>query len=84
MTITELKNSIQITDVAEHLGIQIGKSDKACCLFHNDKTPSFQFSKEKQIVTCFSSNCDFGTKDVIGLTEKKLNLTTHQAINYLK
>lgn len=84
MTITELKNSIQITDVAEHLGIQIGKNDKACCPFHNDKTPSFQFSKEKQIVTCFSSNCDFGTKDAIGLTEKKLNLTTHEAINYLK
>ena len=84
MTITELKNNIQITDVAEHLGINIGKSDKACCPFHNDKTPSFQFSKEKQIVTCFSSNCDFGTKDAIGLTEKKLNLTTHEAINYLK
>lgn len=84
MTITELKNNIQITDVAEHLGIVIGKSDKACCPFHNDKTPSFQFSKEKQIVTCFSSNCDFGTKDAIGLTEKKLNLTTHEAINYLK
>jgi len=84
MTITELKNSLQITDVGEHLGISIGKSDKACCPFHNDKTPSFQFSKEKQIVTCFSSNCDFGTKDAIGLTEKKLNLTTHEAINYLK
>ena len=84
MTITELKNNLQITDVAEHLGINIGKSDKASCPFHNDKTPSFQFSKEKQIVTCFSSNCDFGTKDVIGLTEKKLNLTTHEAINYLK
>ncbi len=84
MTITELKNSLQITDVGLHLGINIGKSDKACCPFHNDKTPSFQFSKEKQIVTCFSSNCDFGTKDAIGLTEKKLNLTTHEAINYLK
>jgi DNA primase len=84
MTITELKNNLQITDVGEHLGISIGKSDKACCPFHNDKTPSFQFSKEKQIVTCFSSNCDFGTKDAIGLTEKKLNLNTHEAINYLK
>lgn len=84
MTIAELKNSILITDVGAHLGIDIGKNGKACCPFHDDKTPSFQFSNEKQIVTCFSSNCDFGTKDIIGLVERKLNLSTHEAINYLK
>lgn len=73
-----------MTDVGLHLGIEIGKNNKACCPFHKDKTPSLQFSNEKQIVTCFSSNCNFGTQDAIGLTERKLNLNTHEAINYLK
>jgi DNA primase catalytic core len=84
MTIAEVKSNLEITDVARHLGIELLKGDKCSCPFHKDKNPSFQFSKEKQIGTCFSSNCEAGTMDVIGLIEKKLNLTTHEAINYLK
>jgi len=57
---------------------------RANCPFHDDKTPSLQFSKEKQIATCFSSNCTAGTMDVISLVEKKLNLNTHQALLYLQ
>jgi DNA primase len=52
--------------------------------FHDDKTPSLQFSKEKNICTCFSSKCDAGSMDIIGLTEKKLMLNTHEAIMQLK
>ena len=84
MTISEVKKSLNIIDVARHLGVEILKGEKASCPFHTDKKPSFQFSSEKQIGTCFSSNCTAGTMDVISLTEKKLNLTTHEAINYLK
>ena len=85
MTIQDIKNGLDIQDLAHHLGIIIDKtSKKAKCPFHNDKTPSLQFSSEKQICTCFSSACNVGTMDVISLTEKKLNLSTHQAINYLK
>jgi DNA primase len=54
------------------------------CPFHDDKSPSLQFSKEKNICTCFSSKCNAGTMDIIGLTEKKLNLNTHEAIMQLK
>lgn len=84
MKITEIKNSLEITQVAEQLGIRIGKGDKAQCPFHPDKTPSLQFSKEKQIATCFSSNCNLGTVDVIGLAERQLQKNTHETLNYLK
>ena len=84
MKISEIKNSLEITAVAEQLGIKIDvKSKRALCPFHSDKTPSLQFSKEKQIATCFSANCNAGTMDVIGLTEKKLQKTTHETLKYL-
>lgn len=85
MKIEEIKNRLDITQVAENLGIRIDpKTQRACCPFHNDKTPSLQFSKEKQIATCFSSNCQAGTMDVISLTEKKLRVSTHEALKYLQ
>ena len=83
MTIPEIKEQLDIIEVAQSLGIEIGKGNKACCPFHPDKTPSLQFSIEKQIATCFSSNCTAGTMDVIDLTAKKLSLSTHEAINHL-
>lgn len=84
MEIQQIKQALEITAVAEQLGIKIdARSKRALCPFHNDKTPSLQFSKEKQIATCFSSNCTAGTMDVIGLTEKKLQKTTHETLKYL-
>ena len=83
MEIQQIKQQLEIIQVATSLGIQVGKGDKAICPFHNDKSPSLQFSKEKQIATCFSSNCNLGTVDVIGLTEKKLQKTTHETLKYL-
>lgn len=83
MEINEIKNRLNITDVAKHLGIKIGKNQRALCPFHNDKTPSLQFSQDKQIATCFSSNCNLGTVDLIGLTERSKNINTHEALKYL-
>jgi len=84
MEITEIKEQLNIIEVATHLGIIIDpKTSKALCPFHPDKTPSLQFSKEKQICTCFSSNCDLGTVDMIGLTERRLQNTTHETLKYL-
>ena len=85
MTIPELKQQIDILEVGEQLGIPINKgSKKAHCPFHPDKTPSLQFSKAKQIATCFSGNCNAGTMDAITLVERKLNVNTHQACEWLK
>ncbi len=83
MEIAVLKSKLNIIEVAQHLGILLNRQSKALCPFHEDKNPSLQFSKEKQICTCFSSRCDAGTMDVIALTEKKLNISTYEAIQYL-
>jgi DNA primase len=84
MEIQDLKTRLSILEVADRLDIRVDKQGKALCPFHDDKTPSLQFSKEKNICTCFSSKCDAGTMDIIGLTEKKLKLNTHEAIMKLK
>ncbi|MGD1843397.1 MAG: toprim domain-containing protein [Thermonemataceae bacterium] len=83
MEIAELKSRLDIVAVARHLGIEVNKHLKAVCPFHDDGKPSLQFSREKQICTCFSSRCQAGTMDVISLTEKKLSLSTHEALKYL-
>ncbi|HEX8607752.1 MAG TPA: toprim domain-containing protein [Pedobacter sp.] len=80
MEIAELKTRLSILEVASHLGIKPDKTGKALCPFHDDKNPSLQLSKEKNIATCFSSACDAGTMDIIKLTEKALKLTTHEAL----
>jgi DNA primase len=84
MEIRELKARLDIIEVAAKLGITLDRHNKTCCPFHDDKTPSLQFSREKQIATCFSSNCTAGTMDVISLTEKYLKRSTHEAIQWLK
>jgi DNA primase len=84
MEIQDLKTRLTILEVADRLQITVDKQGKALCPFHDDKTPSLQFSKEKNICTCFSSKCNAGTMDIIGLTEKKLQLNTHEAIMQLK
>ncbi|MBL4861493.1 MAG: hypothetical protein JKY09_00535, partial [Crocinitomicaceae bacterium] len=74
MNIPDLKSSVNILQIAEELSIQIDKKTKrACCPFHDDKTPSLQFSHEKQIATCFSSKCSAGTMDVVELVKRKNN-----------
>jgi len=84
MEINEIKTHLNIIEVATHLGIMIDpKTSKALCPFHPDKTPSLQFSIKKQICTCFSSNCNAGTMDVIGLTERSLQRSTHEILKYL-
>ena len=85
MDIQWLKNNVDITQVALDLGIQIDpRSKKAICPFHNDKTPSLQFSKDKQICTCFSSNCDAGTMDVVSLVQKYKNWDLPQTLKWLQ
>lgn len=83
MEIQELKTRLSIIEVARHLGIKIDRNHRSLCPFHPDKNPSLQFSKEKNICTCFSSNCTAGTMDIVSLTEKSKNISTHEALKYL-
>ncbi|PWH86238.1 CHC2 zinc finger domain-containing protein [Brumimicrobium oceani] len=84
MNIPSLKSKLDILQIGEELGIKIDKHGKAHCPFHNDKTPSFQFSKEKQIVTCFSGNCSAGTMDVVELVKKYKSLELPKALDWLQ
>ncbi len=84
MSIESIKRQIDIIELAGRLGIEVNKYQKALCPFHEDKRPSLQFSREKQIATCFSGHCKAGTMDVIGLVEKRKNLSTKEALEWLK
>lgn len=85
MDIQAIKGNTNIFQIAEELGIKIDKNTKrACCPFHEDKTPSLQFSESKQIATCFSSKCTAGTMDVIELVKNKNNWELPQTLDFLQ
>ena len=45
MILTDLKNKVDIIDIAKELGLQLDKNGKCLCPFHKDKKPSLQFSR---------------------------------------
>lgn len=54
--IDDLVSRTDIVDVIESRGVQLRKKGKdymACCPFHQEKTPSFSVSQEKQFYYCF-------------------------------
>ncbi|WP_438426254.1 CHC2 zinc finger domain-containing protein [Aquimarina macrocephali] len=83
MTLTQLKNSVDIVHIAQELGLQPDKNGKCLCPFHKDKKPSLQFSQKKQIATCFSGNCKAGTMDVIELVKKFYSWELPEAVKWL-
>ena len=84
MDLSHFKSTHNILTIAAQLGITIGRNDKALCPFHDDKKPSLQFSRSKQIATCFSSKCRAGTMDVLDLVQKSRGCTLPEAIEWLK
>ncbi|MEE9337833.1 MAG: CHC2 zinc finger domain-containing protein [Methylococcaceae bacterium] len=83
MTLTQLKNSVDIVHIAQELGLHPDKNGKCLCPFHKDKKPSLQFSQKKQIATCFSGNCSAGTMDVIELVKKFYSWELPEAVKWL-
>ena len=54
-----------------------GSNYKGCCPFHNEKTPSFVVSEQKQIFTCFGCGA---TGDVIEYVKRYYNLDFSEAV----
>ena len=81
-TIEDLKNQVNIVDVVGRVVPlkRAGANHKGCCPFHNEKTPSFVVSEQKQIFTCFGCGA---TGDVIEFTKRYYNLDFGEAVEKL-
>ena len=60
----ETARSADIVAVAESFGIDVNSRNKACCPFHDERTPSFTLNPDKGLYKCFG--CGAGG-DVIKL-----------------
>lgn len=65
----EIKNTLDIIEVAEKYGINVINGKNALCPFHNDHNPSMSFKGD--ICTCWVCNETF---DCIGLVAKLFDL----------
>ncbi|MBN1383970.1 MAG: DNA primase [Elusimicrobia bacterium] len=81
-TIQKVLNSVDIVEViGESVRLtKAGRNFKARCPFHNEKTPSFMVSTEKQIFHCFG--CNVGG-NAISFVMKMEGLTYPEAIKKL-
>ncbi|MBR6584881.1 MAG: DNA primase, partial [Firmicutes bacterium] len=81
-TIEDLKSQINIVDVIGRVVPlkRAGANHKGVCPFHNEKTPSFVVSEQKQIFTCFGCGA---TGDVIEFTKRYYNLEFGEAVEKL-
>ena len=82
-TIDEIQSQNSIVDVISECGValkQAGRDYQALCPFHEEKTPSFKVSPEKQIFHCFG--CQTGG-NVISFLQKHEGKTFMEAIEWL-
>ena len=82
-TIDEIQSRNNIVDVISECGVslrQAGRDYRALCPFHEEKTPSFSVSPEKQIFYCFG--CQTGG-NVISFLQKYEGKTFREAVEWL-
>lgn len=82
-TIEEIKARIDLADLIASYGVQVktaGSSKKACCPFHNEKTPSFNINESKGFYHCFGCG---ESGDAIKFVQKMEGLTFMEAVRKL-
>lgn len=80
MTIEEIKRNLTIGKVIEHYNLEPDNNDRLLCPWHNDTSPSLQIYPKTNSWTCFSTNCNAGSGDVIDFIMKYENLSKYQSI----
>jgi DNA primase len=80
--IENIKSKLNIVDlIGEYVRLQkAGNNWKACCPFHNEKTPSFSVSEDKQVWHCFG--CGKGG-DLFGFLMEVEGLSFREALENL-
>ena len=82
-TVEEIKSRIDLADLISSYGIAVkhaGSSLKACCPFHNEKTPSFQINNSKGFYHCFGCG---ESGDAIKFVQKMEGSTFIEAVKSL-
>lgn len=79
----EIKKKIDIVDfISSFIPVKkAGRNFKACCPFHNEKTPSFLISPDRQIWHCFGACNDGG--DIVKFLMKLEGITFYEALKKL-
>ncbi len=82
-TVEEVRSRNNIVDVISECGValrQVGSNHKALCPFHEEKTPSFSVSSERQMFYCFG--CQAGG-DVIKFLQKHEGKSFVESVEWL-
>ena len=79
----EIRSRIELSDLVASYGVAVktaGSSKKACCPFHNEKTPSFHINDQKGFYHCFGCG---ESGDAIKFVQKMDGLTFVEAVKKL-
>ena len=81
--VEDIKSRIDLVELISSYGIQVkhaGATAKACCPFHNEKTPSFNINSAKGFYHCFGCG---ESGDAIKFVQKQEGLTFVEAVKKL-